>query len=171
MTAEWEGEARRAEEYGVRTVIVRTAPVLGKAGMLAALTQTARFGFLVRLTKKNYWFSWIHEDDIVATYLFALETTTLQGVVNASAPQSLRYQTFMRYMSLVLHRFIIGSLPQFVSQKVFGDLLSEITKNARIVPQRLIDKGFEFHFPDIKSALKNIYKKEETEQPEKSDEK
>lgn len=157
VTAEWEGEARRAEEYGVRTVLIRTAPVLGQAGIIAAITKTARFGFLLRLTKKNYWFSWVHAEDIVAIYLFALETTTIQGPLNAVAPVSIRHHDFVKMLSKTIHRPVFGSLPRFLTRYLFGDLFFEITKDTRVIPQRLIDKGFTFSFPDMESALHALF--------------
>lgn len=159
VVADWEEAAQEATNYGVRTVCVRTAPVLGRGGFLSELTKTARFGFLVKLTKQDFWMSWIHEEDIVSTYLFALETSTVQGVFNASAPETLPHSHFMKILGRVIHRRVIGVLPLFVAKKLFGQFFEEITKSQRIVPQRLIDKGFSFSYPTLKEALKEIYKK------------
>ena len=153
----WEQEAERAEDFGVRVVLVRTAPVLGKNGFLKELTKSAPFGFLVRLTKKNYWMSWIHEDDIVNAYLFALGTSTVVGPINASAPESMGHRNFVALLAHTMHRKVLGSIPEWIAKKVFGELFDEITKNQRIVPQRLYDKGFIFLYPTAKEAFENIY--------------
>ncbi len=159
VVARWEEIAHEAETYGVRVVSVRTAPVLGRGGLLKELLKTARFGFLLSLKKESFWMSWIHEEDIIRTYLFALETTTVQGVFNASAPESVEHHVFMKTLSHAVHRRVIGALPRFVAKKLFGSLFFEITKSQRVAPQRLIDKGFVFSYPTITSAMHNIFKK------------
>lgn len=155
----WEQEAQKATLYGVRTVCVRTAPVLGHGGFLKQLTKTARFGFLVNLTKKDFVFPWIHEDDIVATYLFAIETHTLQGVFNACAPEKITYKTLMKTLSRQLKRNIFGTLPRFVSKKIFGEFFDEMTKSQSVIPAKLMNKGFVFSYPTLTEALRAIYKK------------
>jgi NAD dependent epimerase/dehydratase family enzyme len=127
--------------------------------MLEQLRKTARLGFLLRLKKQDFWMSWIHEDDIVSTYLFALETTTVQGVFNASAPESVLHTTFMKTLGKKLKRQVIGSIPRFISKKLFGEFFTEITKSQRIAPKRLLDKGFTFSYPTLDSALNQILKK------------
>lgn len=159
VTDEWEKEARAAEECGVRVVIVRTAPVLGHAGIIAGITKTAAFGFMLRLTSKNYWMSWIHEDDIVSVYLFALETSTLQGVVNAAAPEPIQHRDFVALLAYTLHRKVFGSMPGFVTKRLFGELFRELTSDQRVVSSRLSDKGFSFLYPTVRGALFDICRK------------
>jgi hypothetical protein len=159
VVTQWEGVAREATEHGVRVVCVRTAPVLGHGGMLPQLTKTAKFGFLTKLKKQDFWMSWIHEDDIVNTYLFALETTTVQGVFNASAPEQVSHSSFMRSIGKGLRRRVVGHIPHFIAKKMLGEFFDEITKNQRVMPKRLLDKGFVFSYPTLDSALKQILKK------------
>lgn len=154
----WEEAAREATLYGVRTVCVRTAPVLGHGGFLSQITKTARLGFLVRLAKKDFWMSWIHEEDIIATYIFALETTTVQGVFNASAPETVRHSVFMKTLGSVMKKTVIGAIPSFIAKKMFGSFFEEITKSQRITPKRLTDKGFVFMYPTLQEALQSLYK-------------
>ncbi len=159
VVSQWEGVAREATEHGVRVVCVRTAPVLGNGGVLSQLTKTAKFGFLTRLSKKDFWMSWIHEEDIVNTYLFALETTTVQGVFNASAPEQVLHSSFMKSLGKGLRRRVVGHIPGFIARKMFGEFFGEITKNQRVAPKRLLDKGFIFSYPTLDSAFKQILKK------------
>lgn len=159
VVSQWEGVAREATEYGVRVVCVRTAPVLGHGGMLPQLTKTAKLGFLTKLKKQDFWMSWIHEEDIVNTYLFALETTTVQGVFNASAPEQVPHSTFMKSIGKGLRRRVVGYIPKFIAKKMFGEFFDEITKSQRVAPKRLLDKGFVFSYPTLDSALKQILKK------------
>jgi uncharacterized protein (TIGR01777 family) len=156
----WEAEAKKAEEYGLRVVCVRTAPVLGNGGILAEITKTARFGFLLKLKKENYWMSWIHHDDIIAAYLFALETNTLQGIVNAASPEPVMHNEFMRTLGKVIRRRVLGTLPKRIAKMILGECFDEVTKNQQVLPKRLIDKGFIFTHPHLQEALNNILKHE-----------
>ncbi len=159
VTIEWEDAARKATEYGVRVVCVRTAPVIGRGGMMAVLKNPARFGIIPRTTKEDFWFSWIAEIDIVNAYLFALETSTLQGIVNASAPEPVLYNSFLNLLKTTWKHRIIVTVPQWLSKRVFGEGYKEIARNSRVVPKRLLDKGFEFVYPTIESAIEAYEKK------------
>ncbi len=159
VTAAWEAESQKASALGVRTVIIRTAPVLGKGGMIASLLRSSRFGFTSYLSKKDFWMSWIHEDDIVNVYLFALETTTLQGIVNAVAPTPVRHHTFIRSFAHAAHRRILGTVPAWIAHKVFGEFFDYITLDQQVTPQRLIDKGFVFKYQTITEVFTNMFPK------------
>lgn len=156
VVAEWEAEARKATEAGVRVVLLRTAPVLGNGGIIDMVTKTARFGFLMSITKKDFWFSWIHQSDIVRAYLFALETNTLQGVVNASAPEPVQWSVFMSTIAHALKRRIIGTVPEYIAKKMFGGFFDEMTKSTQVLPGRLIDKGFVFQYSTLQSAIDSL---------------
>lgn len=159
VVAEWEATAESAVDLGVRTVFIRTAPVLGPKGFQTKIAKTAKFGFLLKLKEQDFWMSWIHLDDIVDTYVFALETSTVQGIFNACAPESLLHSKFMKTFGKVMKRRVVGSIPRFLANKIFGDLFTEITKNKRISPKKLLDKGFVFSYPSLEGALREIYKK------------
>lgn len=156
VVGEWESEAHKAEEFGTRVVCIRTSPVVGHGGMLTELKKSAKFGFLLKLSRRDFWQPWIHEEDIVNTYLFALQTSTLQGPVNAAAPQEIKHAAFMRELGQTLHRRVLGSIPGFIKEIMFGkELVPELTRNQRVTPQLLIDKGFVFQYPTLAEALRD----------------
>ena len=154
VTAQWEASARKATEYGVRVVCIRTAPVIGNGGIFAQLKRVASFGIIPRLTKKDHWFSWISATDIVNAYIFALETNTLQGVMNAAAPEPIQYSTFLQTLKKQWKHRLLITLPQWIGKKKFGQGYAEInTDDSRVIPRRLLDKGFVFAYPTIESAV------------------
>ena len=153
VVAEWEAAARKATEYGVRVVCVRTSPVIGQGGMMAPFKRAANWGVIPRMTKKDPWFSWIAAIDIVNVYLFALETSTLQGVVNATAPEPIHYNTFLQTLKAVWKHRMMVTVPAWIGHKLFADGYEELFFNSRTVPKRLLDKGFEFVYPTIESAV------------------
>ncbi len=153
VVVEWEAAARKATEYGVRVVCIRTAPVIGHGGLMETLKKGARFGILPKLRKEDYWFSWIADIDIVNAYIFALEANTLQGVVNAVAPEPVLYSTFLQTLKTIWKHRLIATLPQWFVKKIVGEGYAELSYSNRAVPKRLLDKGFEFIYPTIESAV------------------
>ncbi len=153
---EWETTAHQAAQYGVRVVSIRTAPVIGKGGIIAALTTGHTLRTIARITKKNFLLPWIHEKDIVKAYLFALETSTLQGVVNACAPNPVRYQSLMKLLARKYKSILVGTIPSWIMKRMLGGLFDEITYSTNIIPQRLLDKGFIFTHNTIESALDDL---------------
>lgn len=159
VATEWESAARTAIDYGVRVICIRTAPVLGRGGVLHMILRTAKLGFLLNSTKYNPWFSWIHVADIVNVYCFALETTTLQGVVNAVSPEPTTLHDLMNSVSRTVQRPIIGTVPPVLLRLMYGEFADECTKNVRVSPRRLLDKGFVFQYSALDAALTDILKK------------
>jgi uncharacterized protein (TIGR01777 family) len=153
VVVQWEAAARNATEYGVRVVCIRTAPVIGQGGMMAPFKRAANWGIIPKLTKQDPWFSWISAIDIVNVYIFALETNTLQGVVNASAPEPIRYNEFIASLKTIWKHRLMISIPAWIGRKIVGPGYDELFYSSRVVPKRLLDKGFEFVYPTIGSAL------------------
>lgn len=159
VVEDWETQAHKAEEFGTRVVCIRTAPVVGHGGIIAGLRRSARFGFISKLSKKDFWQPWIHEDDIVNVYLFALQTSTLQGTVNAVAPDVVTHDAFMHLFAKATKRRLLGAVPPFIARIRFGELFHELTKSTRVSPKLLIDKGFVFVYPTLAEAMKEAVKK------------
>lgn len=154
VVQEWEHEALKAEEFGCRTVVVRTATVLGKGGFLASFLKLTRFHILGLLSKKDFYFPWIHINDLVRVYVFALETTTLQGVVNAVSPTQTTAKTLFQSLARATKSLILGVLP--FQKFLFGELTKELTLSQKVSPRRLLDKGFAFAFTDIDTTIESI---------------
>lgn len=159
VVADWETEAFKGENLGLRVVCLRTAPVLGKTGFLAQLTKTSPFGFISHISKKDFYMSWIHIDDITNAYIFALETNTVQGILNASAPENVLQTKFIQTLGTVMNKRVIGTVPEFIMfNQLSAEGFSEFTKSQRVEPKRLIDKGFVFMYPNLRDAFYSIYK-------------
>lgn len=156
LVEEWETEALAAEQTGCRVVLVRTAPVIGKDGFLKPLMQLARYGVVFRLSKKDFWMPWVHIDDIVKIYCFALETSTLQGVVNATAPTPVTHRQFIRTFAKTNHRRVLGAIGMKLLKPLVGELLEELTTSQKVFPRRLLDKGFLFEYTNVDGALRSV---------------
>ncbi|MEA3187068.1 MAG: uncharacterized protein QOD99_898, partial [Chthoniobacter sp.] len=154
VTRTWEAEALRAREAGVRVVLLRTGIVLGKnGGALAAMKPVFQLGLGGKLGTGRQWMPWIHLDDEVALALFAAETESVSGPVNAVSPEPVRNAEFTRELAVAMHRPAVFTVPAFVLRMFTGEFSRELLDSKRIAPRRALDAGFEFRFPTLKPAL------------------
>ena len=154
---EWEAESRRAEDAGVRTVLLRTATVLSKdGGALGTMLLPFKLGVGGVIGSGTQWFSWISLDDQVAGIIFALENENLRGAVNSTSPNPVTNEEFTKTMGDVLYRPTFIPLPEFAVSTLLGEMGDALLlTSTRVVPQRLSDAGFEFKYPELKPALEH----------------
>lgn len=153
---DWEKEARRAEEFGVRTVQIRTAPVLGHGGLLGKLLPIYKLCLGGPVTDGKQWFPWIHIQDIASVYVFAMENENVRGPLNACAPEYITNKDFSDTLAKVLKRPAFLRVPKWKLKLLFGDLADFIAASQKVSPKKLIDAGYKFSFPGIQKALENI---------------
>lgn len=155
----WEGEASKAEALGIRRVSVRTSPVLSiEGGVLKQIIPLFRFYLGASLGNGNQWFPWIHVDDIVNIYLFALENEIVSGSVNAASPHSVTMNEFAVILGEVLHRPSFFKVPKYVLRAAIGEAADFITASLKVIPQKLEEAGFQFNFPLLRPALEDVIK-------------
>jgi len=154
---DWEAEARRAEDLGIRTVLLRTGVVLSKdGGALAEMLTPFKFGVGGIIGSGKQWMSWIALDDIISVYERAVEDETMRGAFNACSPDPVTNERFTKVMGSVLYRPTILPLPEFAVNFLFGEMGDALLLDStRATPKRLQDIGFEFKFTDLESALKH----------------
>ena len=154
---EWEDEAAEAEKFGVRRVCVRTSPVMSTVGgMVKTLLPLFRFYLGASLGSGSQWFSWIHIDDIIKLYKFAVENESVSGAVNASSPNPVRMDEFADYLGETLHKPVFLKVPKFAMKAAIGEAADFITASLRVLPERVQNTGFSFDFPYLPDALKDI---------------
>jgi uncharacterized protein (TIGR01777 family) len=152
----WEREALRAGDFGIRTVLVRTAPVLDSdEGMLAKMLMPFKLGAGGRIGNGKMWFPWISLADIVRVYERAIEDTSLRGPVNAMAPAPIRNAEFTRALGKAIHRPTLVPVPPLGLKLLFGGEMTDemLMASTRAVPKRLQDAGFTFEHRTIDEAL------------------
>jgi len=153
----WEAEALQAQGLGIRTVITRFGIVMGKDG--GALSQMARtFNMYLGgpLGSGEQWFSWIHQQDHARAYFFIQEHPEITGPVNFTAPHPVRNLELTRALGEVLNRPTFFKAPEFMIRLALGEFGDTLLTGQKVFPKRLQDAGFEFNFPDIDAALKDL---------------
>ena len=159
---EWEGAADPARSAGIRVVHPRFGVVLSPdGGALGRMLLPFRLGVGGRLGGGSQWMSWISIDDAVDAILHLLDTATLSGPVNVTAPEPARNRDFTRLLGRVLSRPAILPVPSMALRLVFGEMAdATLLSSAYVIPRRLQASGFRFGHPDLESALRHVLRRD-----------
>ena len=160
LCVNWEQEALRARELGMRVVLIRIAAVLGReGGALKQMLTPFRLGIGGRFGNGRQWMPWIHLDDLVQLLVFAAENPAADGPLNGSAPQPVTNAAFTRATAAAVHRPAIFPIPKFALKLVMGELADFVFKSERVVPEATERAGFRFQYPQIEAALPSLIDK------------
>ncbi|MFC8919454.1 TIGR01777 family oxidoreductase [Streptomyces sp. NPDC057116] len=154
VCVEWEEAAAAAEESGIRVAYARTGLVVAReGGAWGRLFPLFRAGLGGRLgTGEQYW-SFISLHDEVAALRHILDTESLAGPVNLTAPDPVTNREVTAAMGRVLRRPALLHVPAPALRIALGDFASDVLGSQRVVPSRLLDSGFRFAFPTIDTAI------------------
>ncbi len=157
LAVEWEGEALKAKEKGVRVLLMRFGVVLGEEG--------GALGQMIPLFKKyiggplgsgKQWFSWIYIQDLADAIVFLMKHPEISGAVNLCSPNPVRNRDLARSLGKALNRPSFLSAPAFMLRWVLGEFGSVLLQGQRVIPRKLLDHGFLFQYPGIDQALQPI---------------
>lgn len=157
VCVEWEKEAFAARDLGLRVVAARTGIVLGAGGgALARMLLPFRLGAGGPLGNGRQWMPWIHVTDLARLFAHAAETPSIDGPMNAVAPNPVRNSEFTRALARQLHRPAFLPAPYFGLRLAFGEFAQVLFDSQRVLPQVALRSGFAFRYPDLAMALADI---------------
>ena len=154
---DWENEAQKAADKGVRVVLTRFGIVLGKTGGALGQMIPAFKKFVGGpLGSGNQWFSWIHMEDLVNAFIFVFEKEEVSGPVNFCAPNPVRNRDLADTLGEILRRPSLLKTPAFMLRIMLGEFGSILLEGQRVVPAKLLEHGFSFRYPEITDALEEV---------------
>ncbi|MEU9188685.1 TIGR01777 family oxidoreductase [Streptomyces sp. NPDC048484] len=155
LCVEWEEAAAPAQEAGVRTVFARTGLVVAaQGGAWGRLFPLFRAGLGGRMGDGRQYWSYIALHDHVAALRHLLDSESLSGPFNLTAPEPLTNGEITAAMGRVLHRPTLFAVPAPVLRAVLGEMAQEVLGSQRVLPTRLLESGFTFAFPGIEDAIR-----------------
>ncbi|MBI0579609.1 TIGR01777 family oxidoreductase [Neobacillus cucumis] len=155
---DWERKAVAIKEKGIRTVLMRFGVVLGnEGGALPLMALPYRLFMGGTVGSGEQWVSWVHITDVVQSIVFAIENNCLNGPVNVTAPNPKRMKDFGKKVGAVLHRPHWFPVPAFLMKAALGKKSSLVLEGQHVLPEILINEGFEFKFPTLESALRDLF--------------
>lgn len=156
----WEAATAPAVAAGIRVATIRTSMVLdGARGALPRIVSIAKLGLLGKLGTGRQWMSWITLQDHIRAVRYVIDTD-LAGPVNLSSPSPVTNAVFTKALGRVLHRPTFLPVPRFGPSLLVGRELAEtlLYESKRVLPEKLLDAGFEFEHEDIEPALESVLK-------------
>jgi uncharacterized protein (TIGR01777 family) len=158
LCQDWQNEALAAADAGVRVAVFRTAPLLDpEGGLLKQLLLPFKLGVGGPIAGGGQYMPWLHRDDQVGLILWALDTQTVDGALNAAAPNPVTNREFSKALGRVLGRPAVVPAPRLALVALRGEELTEqVTASMRVIPRRALDLGYRFRFPEIEPALRDL---------------
>ena len=160
LCVEWEREAFRATDYGIRTTCLRISMVLGKdGGALQKMLLPFKLFLGGPIGNGTQPVSWIHVEDLGRLVAAILEQRSYSGAVNAASPHPVTMQEFCRQLGRALGRPSWLPVPAWALQLGLGELSTLMTHGQSVNPLVAQQLGFTFTYPDLESALSAILRK------------
>jgi len=155
---DWEAQANKLNELGIRTVINRTGIVLSReGGALPELEKPMSFGIAPYLGSGQMYYSWIHVDDVIGIIMHEIKND-LQGIFNMVAPPPVKNKDLMKAIvkAKKSHALIVPA-PELALKLALGEMAQTILGSQRCSANKIAESGYRFLFPELEDALLELY--------------
>jgi uncharacterized protein len=155
----WEGAFHQAAAAVERTVLLRMGIGLGGRNdpATAKLAQLVRFGLGGRVGSGRQWVSWIGLDDLITAMILAIDDDTMTGTYHVTSPNPVTNAEMMSTYRRLLGQRIGLPSPAWLAHigaPLLGSSASLALTGRRVVPTRLLERGFTFEQPDFEPAAR-----------------
>ena len=155
----WENSVFETEDSSFRLVIFRIGIVLStKGGALQKMLLPWKMGIAASFNPGDQWYSWIHEEDLVRLFQFGIQEEQMQGIFNAVAPNPVKMIDFARALKKQskLPWRMVFSIPKKLLTTAMGEMSTVLTNSSRVSSDKITGLGFQFKYPNLGEALKNL---------------
>ena len=158
LCVDWEKAAENFADISDRIVCLRTSVVLAKdGGAFPLLKKTVDLNIGSGVGTGNQWMSWIHLDDLVEMYVFAVENAEIKGNFNAVSDDLPTNKTFMKKLAKLSNKFFLPiNVPAFVLKSIFGEMGSIILEGTRASNEKIKSQGFDFKYSNLEKAFESL---------------
>ncbi|MYH39412.1 MAG: TIGR01777 family protein [Candidatus Dadabacteria bacterium] len=155
---EWENEANRASDLGVRVINLRMGVVLSpEGGMLSSLLLPFKMGLGGVIGSGDQYLSWISIEDLSRIIVYLLGREEVRGPVNAVSPNPVTNREFTTALATVLRRPALFTIPAFAVRLFFGEMgRSTMLAGSMVFPEKLLSSGYEFLHKDLRPTLEDV---------------
>lgn len=157
VCSDWEKEAKRLENVGVRVVYMRIGVVLSpEAGALFKFILPFKFGLGGYMGCGSHYMSWVSIEDVLGSFEHVIKND-IYGAVNITSPEPATHRSFAETLGKVLHRPSFIKIPAFSISWVFGQMGRELLlSSTKAVPEVLEESGYVFRHKSLESAMKKL---------------
>lgn len=155
---QWERALLPIKDRGIRTVFLRTGVVLSKdGGMIKRLLPPFKLCLGGVIGDGSQYISWIDLDDFVFAVDHILNESSIAGAVNMVSPNPVTNRTFTKKFAKAISRPALFPMPKSALKLIFGEMAEEmLLTSQRVIPENLMEHGYQFRYPTIESSLNNI---------------
>lgn len=155
---QWEEATTSATDAGIRVAHLRLGMVLSTVGgALKKMLFPFRLGLGGVIGSGKQYISWVSIDDLTEMIQYVINNESLQGPVNCVSPTPVSNYEFTKTLGRALHRPTVIPMPAFAARLAFGEMARELLlASSRVIPQKLIDSGYEFRYPQLCGAFEHL---------------
>jgi uncharacterized protein (TIGR01777 family) len=155
VCAAWERASSALDSSSCRNVQLRLGMVLNASGgALSKMLPAFYCGLGGRLGSGRQFVSWVGLQDVLGIFEHALYVKDLQGPVNCVAPRPCTNREFTETLARVVRRPAVLPVPAVALRLGLGEMSQMLLSSSRVRPQRLLDSGYRFIFPELLNSLK-----------------
>ena len=157
VVQKWEAAANQFESLNIKSTILRIGIVLdNNGGALPKIMTPIQNYFGAVLASGEQWQSWIHSDDLVAMFIYVLESKRY-GVFNAVAPNPVQQVELTKAIAHVLKKpLFLPNIPEFMLKLIFGSMSSVVLESQRVCSKKIQSTGFKFTYHELSAAVDNL---------------
>lgn len=159
LCQQWEQRALTMEGFGVRVCLLRIGIVLGReGGPLEVLRRSFELGVAAELGSGQQWMPWIHLHDVLDSCALLIACPDISGPVNLTAPVPVTHTTFVATLKRHIPRALFKvRVPASVVRMLVGEMADEVLlRGQRVMPEKLLERGYTFRYPELASALEQL---------------
>lgn len=158
VVKKWEESADRFQVLNIKVCKIRTGVVMSNSGgALPEMVKPIKMGLGAAMGNGKQIQSWIHIQDLVNLYYFAIQHE-LEGVYNAVSPHPVSNKELTKAIAKTLKKTLfLPNIPQFMMRLVLGEMSYLLFSSKNLSSEKIRNLGFEFQFPNIDKALANLY--------------
>ena len=157
VVVKWEESVDKFRQLNIKVCKLRTGIVLSnKGGAMIEMMKPIKFGIGSAFGTGKQIQSWIHIEDLVHMYLFAIQNQW-EGTFNAVAPHPVDNKTLLKSIAIQLKKpFFMPNIPQFVMKAILGEMHQILFTSQHVSAEKVLSNGFSFKFKTLPKALENL---------------
>jgi hypothetical protein len=158
-TQAWENSAKELESLNTRLVTIRIGIVLStKGGALPKLVLSQIFRIGTYFSNGKQYYPWIHIDDLCNIFIKSVEDDQMAGTFNGVAPNDVtNFQVTKAIATAKDIKVIMLPVPAFLLRLGMGEMADVILTSARASAKKIKNSGFDFKYPELIPALKDLF--------------
>ena len=158
VAQQWENASVELDPL-IRKIIFRIGVVVGKdSKTIQKLLPVFKLGLGGRIGSGEQPFPFVHIDDVVSAFFWAIQNKEVSGTFNLVSPQNINNNQFTEALSSLLGRSAVFKVPALALKLIYGEASSIILQSAQANPEHLLNYGFRFKYSKIETCLEEILK-------------